>query len=335
MYALTMSLSSCCRRHKTPAHICLSVAYVFLTFLRFSLVLAVLSGNLWVWISLGLGTGTGYFFLRPCLDCTTPMTADECDVSCDDGCVRLKSRGRYTVQKAALRSKDVQQGQGRYSKRTNEYNNNHEDKQTQPLLTATQNAENLTATQNTEKSQAFLTAAQNTEKSQQLLKVKRNRERSRLLTATRIAEMSQQLFTATHNAEKSQPLLTAHNAESSQSAIAATHNAESSQPFLTATRNRETSTLCPKDEYTTFLPHAQPSIQNMSNEERWEYIRQTFQRLSRSRLERSHRQRDQSCVSPDSSSSVTQSHWDSSFDVSTVDIDDLLNEDTYRVQESL
>jgi hypothetical protein len=301
-------LFSGCRSHKAAAQACLSIVYVILTFLRFSLVLAVLSGNLWVWLSLGLGAGTGYFFLRPCVVCTTPTTSGDCE-----GCIRLKkARGHYTVQKATLRSKDIQQGQGRYFKKSSEYNNNHEDNQTQPLLTATLR---------TEKSQQL-----------QLLKAIRKQQRLRLLnrTVTHDVQRSQTNLTATNSAEKSPPPLSAtQDIQRSQPHLTATQDAEIPETPLRATCYRKTP-----DKFTTFLPSGQPSVQNMSNEERCDFVRETFQRLSRSRLERFQRQPHQSWVSPYSVSSDSQSQWDSSFDVSNVDIDDLLNEETYRVQES-
>lgn len=83
---------------------------------------------------------------------------------------------------------------------------------------------------------------------------------------------------------------------------------------------------------------AQPTctIQNMSNEERWDYIRETFQKLSSSHLyaglER-RRIQGQSYLPCQSPRNTSLAHWESSFDVSTVDFNDLLNETSYRAQE--
>ena len=89
---------------------------------------------------------------------------------------------------------------------------------------------------------------------------------------------------------------------------------------------------------TTFLPSAQPTIQSMSNEERWDYIRETFQKLSRSHLyagiQERRRMQDQSYLPCQSPRIASHSQYESSFDASTVDFNDLLNEDSYRTQES-
>lgn len=100
----------------------------------------------------------------------------------------------------------------------------------------------------------------------------------------------------------------------------------------------EVPTLKEEHSSTTFLPSAQPTctIQNMSNEERWDYIRETFQKLSRSHLyaglER-RRMQDQSYLPCQSPRNTSHAHWESSFDVSAVDFNDLLNEESYRAQE--
>lgn len=74
----------------------------------------------------------------------------------------------------------------------------------------------------------------------------------------------------------------------------------------------------------------------MNNEERWEFIRETFQKLSRSHLyaglER-RRMQDQSYLPCQSPRNISHVHWESSFDVSAVDFNDLLNEESYRAQE--
>ncbi|XP_062607369.1 uncharacterized protein LOC134269162 [Saccostrea cucullata] len=225
------------RRHKVPVHLGLSVAHVILTFLRLVLVLAVLSGNIWVWISIGVGVGTGYFFMRPCLVCKTREAPVDYDVTIG-GRVRLQTvrkLGHYSVQKLTQQSKVTQEKQDVYFRQTTEHNNNtHDtDKQTQPLLN-------------------------------------------------------------------------------------------------TASQSTERSNLSPQ-ESMTFLPSAQPTIQNMSNEERWDYIRETFQKLSRSHLyeglERRRQQQDRSYVPCESPLNSSQPRWESSFDASTVDIQDLLNEE--------
>uniref|UniRef100_A0A8W8M8M7 Uncharacterized protein n=1 Tax=Magallana gigas TaxID=29159 RepID=A0A8W8M8M7_MAGGI len=202
------------RKHKVPVHLGLSTCHVVLTGLRISLVLPVLSGNMWVWISLGVGAGTGYFFLRPCLNSATSGEGKRDD----------------------------------YYKLSTENNNNSDtnnrfdtDRQTQPLL---------------------------------------------------------------HRAPQS----------------------------------AEVPTLKEEHSSTTFLPSAQPTctIQNMSNEERWDYIRETFQKLSRSHLyaglER-RRMQDKSYLPCQSPRNTIQDHWESSFDVSAVNFNDLLNEESYRAQE--
>lgn len=230
-------------------HLGLSTCHVVLTGLRFSLVLAVLSGNMWLWISLGVGAGTGYFFLRPCLNSATSGVSEDDDVD-GHGRAQLKTvrkLGHYSVYKSAQQICSAQEEKrDDYYKQTTENNNNTNnrfdtDRQTQPLL-------------------------------------------------------------------------------------------------HTAPQSAEVPTLTEDHSSTTFLPSAQPTctIQNMSNEERWDFIRETFQKLSRSHLyaglER-RRMQDQSylpCQSPRNTSHV---HWESSFDVSAVDFNDLLNEESYRAQE--
>nr|XP_011421724.2 uncharacterized protein LOC105324360 [Crassostrea gigas] len=240
-----------CRKHKVPVHLGLSTCHVVLTGLRISLVLAVLSGNMWVWISLGVGAGTGYFFLRPCLNSATSGVSEDDDVN-GHGRARLKTvrkLGHYSVYKSAQQiCRAQEEKRDDYYNLTTENNNNNNtnnrfdtDRQTQPLL-------------------------------------------------------------------------------------------------HTAPQCAEVPTLKEERSSTTFLPSAQPTctIQNMSNEERWDYIRETFQKLSRSHLyaglER-RRMQDQSYLPCQSPRNTSHAHWESSFDVSAVDFNDLLNEESYRAQE--
>lgn len=108
-------------------HLGLSTCHVVLTGLRLSLVLAVLSGNMWVWISLGVGAGTGYFFLRPCLNSATSGVSEDDDVN-GHGRARLKTvrkLGHYSVYKSAQQIGSAQEEKrDDYYKQTTESNNN-------------------------------------------------------------------------------------------------------------------------------------------------------------------------------------------------------------------
>nr|XP_034309518.1 uncharacterized protein LOC117683783 [Crassostrea gigas] len=139
------------RKHKVPMHLGLSKCHVVLKVLRLSVVLAVLSGKMWVWISLGVGAGTGFFFLRPCLNSATSGVSEDDDIN-GHGRVRLKTvrkLGHYRVHKLAQQiCRAHEDERDDYYKQTRENNNNNTnnrfdtDRQTQPLLhTAPQSAE--------------------------------------------------------------------------------------------------------------------------------------------------------------------------------------------------